>query len=90
MTVKRLRIHGQVQGVGFRYSMASRANAIGVDGWVRNRRDGTVEAMISGADADVERLIEWARQGPPGAKVTILEISEDSGDFEGFDLLPTE
>ena len=90
MAVKRLRIHGLVQGVGFRYSMANRAKALNVNGWVKNRRDGTVEAMVSGADADVERLIDWARRGPPGAKVTILEISDDSGGFDGFDLLPTD
>lgn len=65
----RVEITGHVQGVGFRYAMRAEARRRGVCGWVRNRRDGSVEALLQG-DADAVRaLIDWARQGPPGARV---------------------
>ena len=59
--VKRLRIHGKVQGIGCRYSMLAQAAATGVNGWVRNRQDGTVEAMVAGTPDAVEQIIRWAR-----------------------------
>ena len=87
--VKHLRIHGRVQGVGYRYSLAEIAAAHGITGWARNRRDGTVEAMISGKDTTVESIIAWARRGPDGAAVTNVEIADAEGSFSGFETRPT-
>jgi acylphosphatase len=87
---KHLVISGRVQGVGFRYSMSDEAERLGVTGWVRNRRDGTVEAVIDGAPDAVEGILAWARRGPRGASVTEVEVSEIPGSFEGFELRPTE
>jgi acylphosphatase len=68
MTVTRhLTISGRVQGVGFRYQMQRVAYELGVTGWVRNRRDGSVEAMVQGAPDAAEAMIAWTRRGPPGA-----------------------
>ena len=62
-------VTGRVQGVSFRGSMREVAVGHGVQGWVRNRPDGAVEAVVQGEEAVVEVLMEWARRGPPGAKV---------------------
>ena len=71
---KRLRITGIVQGVAYRESMCREAARLGVTGWVRNRLDGSVEAMVDG-DADaVESIIDWARRGPPAARVHDVAI----------------
>jgi acylphosphatase len=86
---KRLIISGMVQGVGFRFSMVVEAQRLGVRGWVRNRRDGTVEAVVEGDAADVAAIIEWTKAGPPGARVTGVSVSEADGDFARFDSLPT-
>ena len=72
MIARRLVIRGRVQGVGYRMAMTDAAVALGVNGWVRNRRDGTVEALVQGDDAAVERLLAWCRRGPPGARVTAI------------------
>ena len=80
----RLVICGRVQGVFYRGSMASRANALGVKGWVRNRLDGSVEAVVQGEAHEVNRMVEWARRGPPNAVVTSLDIFPSEGDFAGF------
>lgn len=68
-----LRIRGRVQGVFYRESMRQRAAELGVTGWVRNRSDGSVEALVQGDAPNVERLIDWARSGPPDARVESLE-----------------
>jgi len=90
-----LRIHGRVQGVGFRYLLAREAERLGVKGWVRNRRDGSVEAVADGAPEQVDALIAWARIGPPAAKVERVDVSEQTEGtgtehHEGFTALPTE
>lgn len=86
---KHLRISGRVQGVGFRYSLADEAARRSVTGWVRNRRDGTVEAVLDGAPDAVEAVIAWARHGPPAASVAHVQVGETSGAFERFELRPT-
>ena len=89
MEVRRLVIRGVVQGVGFRYSMAAQARLLGVTGWVRNRRDGSVEAMIAGDAAQVAEMLAWSRIDPAGAAVDEVMVESASGEFSGFDLLPT-
>jgi acylphosphatase len=86
---KLLRIHGLVQGVGYRESLRWEADRLGVTGWVRNRRDGTVEAAIDGSPEVMRTLLDWCRAGPPAAMVTAVEVSEIDGPFEGFERLPT-
>ena len=91
MTVTcRLRIHGRVQGVGFRHYMTREARKRGVAGWGRNRVDGTVEAIVQGSREAVDGLIAWTRHGPPSAHVTEVRVSPDDGDYEGFSQKPTE
>ncbi|HQW21314.1 MAG TPA: acylphosphatase [Rhodocyclaceae bacterium] len=91
---RHLTISGRVQGVGFRYSMASAARRIGLSGWVRNRRDGTVEALIAGNAEAIAAMLVWVRQGPPGASVrhVAVERADVSGgeypDHAGFEQLP--
>jgi len=82
-----LRIHGRVQGVGYRYSMVDRAEALGVRGWVRNTPDGAVEAMLQGAEETVTELIDWAKQGPLGARVTLVDVSEGTGQYSDFSII---
>ncbi len=73
---KRLRISGRVQGVGFRASLADEARLRGLAGWVRNRRDGTVEAMVHGDSQQFDALLAWARRGPRAARVDRVEVEE--------------
>jgi len=89
MERRRLVIHGRVQGVGFRASLAWEAQKEGVAGWVRNRRDGTVEALVCGSDEAVASLIAWSRRGPPGARVDRVEVELGSGEHSGFEQKPT-
>ena len=87
---KRLLISGRVQGVNYREAMRYEAARLGVTGWVRNRRDGSVEAVVDGADADVQAMIAWTHRGPPSARVTDVQVSEHAGSFASFERLPTE
>ncbi len=75
MIARRLVIHGSVQGVGYRYAMVDAAESWGIAGWVRNRRDGTVEAFVQGEAAALETIIAWCRRGPPAARVTAVEAT---------------
>lgn len=88
--VKRLVIEGRVQGVGFRASMSREATRLGVAGWVRNRFDGSVEAVIAGDAAAIAELLAWAQRGPPAARVTHVGVEQASGSFTGFEQRPTE
>ena len=77
MIRRRVVVHGAVQGVFFRDSTRQRARQRSVAGWVRNNRDGTVEAVFEG-DADaVERLVDYVREGPRGAEVSRVDVTEE-------------
>jgi acylphosphatase len=88
---RRVIVRGRVQGVGFRYATLDAAQAAGVTGWVRNRRDGAVEALLQGEAAAVEALVAWCRRGPPAARVTGVEVVDAPPDasFTAFDLRAT-
>lgn len=75
MMAKRLILSGRVQGIGFRDWMVTRARRLGLAGWVRNRRDGTLEALVAGDAPAVEELLRACRRGPPLADVT--DVAED-------------
>jgi len=77
--------------VGFRESMRTVAVALQVNGWVRNRPDGSVQAMLQGASEDVERLLDWCHNGPPGASVRFVEVEvlEPEEVFTGFERRPS-
>lgn len=84
-------IHGRVQGVWYRGWTVDTAARLGLDGWVRNRRDGTVEALFAGARAAVEEMIASCRIGPRMARVDRLDQFDDAPpDRPGFVQLPTE
>jgi acylphosphatase len=70
----RIRVSGRVQGVWFRDGLREQARSLHVDGWVRNLADGRVEAELQGTRADVDRLVEWSRTGPPRARVTGVTV----------------
>lgn len=85
-----IRIAGRVQGVGFRYWMEGEALSLGLAGWARNRRDGTVEAVISGEADAVETMLSRCRRGPDAARVDEVAIlGELGGTCTRFDILPT-
>lgn len=87
---RRLRIHGRVQGVFYRGWTVNAAEALGLDGWVRNRMDGTVEVLAAGPSAAVEVLIAACRNGPPAARVDLVEVEEAKGIVaKGFTQKPT-
>ena len=86
---RRLVIHGRVQGVFFRESMRLEAERLGVAGWVCNRRDGTVEAVVHGPPEAIERLTRWAHHGPADAQVTSVDVSPAEGVFDRFEKRPT-
>ena len=90
MSGKRIRVFGHVQGVFFRAWTLQQAHMLGLKGWVRNRRDGSVEVEAHGADAAVEALIEKCRQGPSNARVERLNVEEAEGEApRGFRAAPT-
>ncbi len=80
-------VRGDVQGVGYRYTMRIEARAAGVAGWVRNRRDGTVEAEVEGTPDQVDAVLAWMAGGPPGSRVDGAEVTElaPAGDH-GFEV----
>ncbi len=84
---RRVVVRGLVQGVFFRDSTRQCARAAGVDGWVKNRTDGSVEAVFEGDPAAVEHLVAFCRRGPPGARVDAAEVSvEDPEELAGFEI----
>ena len=82
---RRVIVRGRVQGVFFRSSTQQEASRAGIDGWVRNLRDGSVEAVFEGEPAGVEALLAWVRQGPFSSEVQSVEQHEESPEGErGF------
>ncbi len=83
-------VHGQVQGVGFRWSAVESAQDLGVTGWVRNLPSGDVEALIEGEDAAVGRMLDWLRRGPRHARVTGVTVTDEPyvGEFQDFRAKP--
>jgi acylphosphatase len=81
-------VTGRVQGVYFRYATREEADMRGVKGWVRNRREGGVEAVFEGEKEKVEELIEFCHYGPPAAKVSAVEVTweEYTGEFKDFSI----
>ena len=89
-TTKKLRIHGEVQGVWYRAWSAETARVLGLRGWVRNRRDGTVEMLVHGEPDAVERMIACCREGPPAARVARIEVEDTTEQAPaGFEKRPT-
>jgi len=89
MIARRLTISGRVQGVGFRYALAVEARTRNLGGWVRNRRDGSVEAVVVGPEAEVEAVIAWARHGPPAAHVTGVSVEPTAEAASRFEVVST-
>lgn len=86
----RLRIFGRVQGVWYRGWTVEQARSLGLSGWVRNRADGSVEALLDGDTDKVARMVTLCRQGPPAANVNRVEmVTEDETVVPGFRQLPT-
>jgi acylphosphatase len=84
---RRVLIHGKVQGVFFRDTTRRKAKSRGVAGWVDNRSDGSVEALFEGDEDDVEAMIAFCRQGPRGAEVDGVEVSEEQPEgLSGFEV----
>jgi acylphosphatase len=83
-------IRGRVQGVGYRAWALQIASRLGLRGWVRNRADGSVEALVTGGEAAVDRMIEACREGPFGARVADIAVSDAADDGSvGFTPKPT-
>jgi acylphosphatase len=90
LVTRRLHIHGRVQGVFYRGWSVVTARALGLRGWVRNRRDGSVEILLQGDAEQVEAMIARCREGPPVARVERVEVAEDAEEgLAGFEERPT-
>lgn len=88
---RRLVVHGRVQGVGFRDALRAEALRLTLRGWVRNRTDGTVEALLEGPAPALDALTAWARRGPPAARVDRVEVGLAGTEAlpEAFERRPT-
>lgn len=90
LIARRVRIEGRVQGVWFRGWTVEQATARGLTGWIRNRRDGSVEALFAGPEAAVEDMLRACRDGPPASAVSAVTAeSAEPPDGDGFLQLPT-
>lgn len=87
MVTKSLHISGKVQGVFYRVSARDKARELGLNGYVRNLRDGSVEAVVSGPEEVVNDFIRWCADGPPRAKVDNVKVSDmELTEFKGFEI----
>ncbi|GAA2975141.1 acylphosphatase [Microbacterium terrae] len=83
-------VRGDVQGVGYRYTMRIIAREAGVSGWVRNRHDGSVEAEVQGGAAEVDEVLAWMAGGPPGSRVDAATVTDAPlQEQSSFEVLPT-
>jgi acylphosphatase len=90
MAARLLRITGRVQGVGYRYALEREALRLGITGWVRNRADSSVEALIQGPAAALDALTAWARRGPPAARVDDVSSAAAADEpHQRFEIRPT-
>jgi acylphosphatase len=90
LTSLRMKIEGFVQAVGFRNFVIEQARALNLDGWVRNRSDGTLEALISGSTKSVEALVAACTRGPAGSKVTSIDLHKaEPPEEKGFHRRPS-
>ena len=89
MRTLHLHIYGRVQGVWFRESMRQEAVRLGITGWVQNRAEGSVEAVIAGDEAAVSAMLDWCHAGPPQARVEKVEHGVTVGSFSGFTTRPS-
>jgi len=80
-------IHGRVQGVYFRQSMQREAQYLAISGWVRNRINGTVEAVVHGEPAAVDAMVRWAHKGPEMAHVERVDVDPTDGDYTNFEIM---
>jgi acylphosphatase len=87
--VMRLEIRGRVQGVGYRWSMVEAARELGIRGWVRNRHEGWVEAMVLGPAEAVSQMVAWARRGSASAAVDAVDVFPGTGNFTVFEQRPS-
>ena len=88
---RRVVVDGRVQGVGYRQACADAARRLRLSGWVRNRRDGRVEALFEGTPDVVTRMVEWCRSGPTPATVTAIEVTDERpAGLTGFRIGATE
>jgi len=88
-----VRAHGRVQGIGYRYACEGRARTLGVTGWVRNRMDDSVEALLQGTAEQLDAMCEWMREGMPAALVERLDVKPVAPPFarhSSFERLPTQ
>lgn len=81
-------VSGKVQGVGFRASTRRKARELGVTGWVKNLRDGRVEAVFEGSEEKVKKIVEWTKSGPRTARVDGIEVDYEKfrGEYDKFEV----
>lgn len=86
MNTLRVRVRGRVQGVGFRFATYREAELLGLTGWVRNCADGSVEGLFQGPREQLDRMLEWCREGPRFARIESMEHEwvDDPHDHRGF------
>jgi acylphosphatase len=93
LATRLVRVRGRVQGVGYRYACVQQARALGISGWVRNRMDDSVEAMLQGTPEQLERMCDWMNNDMPAALVEAMEVTEVPPPYpklDHFEQRPTE
>src|SRR3954466_4286560 len=85
LETRRVRVRGRVQGVGYRHACVQQARALGLTGWVRNRADDSVEAVLQGTLQQIDRMCAWRRDDMPGARVESIDVSDVAPPAPAFD-----